>query len=51
MIKELAAEFEEQYTCLGKNIEKHITFSVPIEKEVTKIIENGEKIQKAYPID
>ena len=31
IIKELAEEFEKQFTCLGQNIESYITFSVPIE--------------------
>ena len=30
--KELACEFEGNFECLGKNTEKHITFSVPIKK-------------------
>ena len=33
-------------TCLGENTEKYITFTVPIEKEVTRIDKNGEKITK-----
>ena len=37
IIKELAEEFEGQITCLGENTEKYITFSVPIEKEVSRI--------------
>ena len=36
-IKEVAEEFEKKFTCLGENTEKYITFSVPIEKEVTII--------------
>ena len=40
-IKELANEFEEQFECLGENTEKCKTFSVPIEKEVTKIDKDG----------
>ena len=32
IIKELAEEFEEEFECLAKNTEKHITFSVPIKK-------------------
>ena len=35
-----------QFHCLGKNTEKHITFSVQIEKEVTRNDKNGEKITK-----
>ena len=41
MIKELANEFEGQFECLGENTEKYKTFSVPIEKEVTKIYKDG----------
>ena len=37
IINELAEEFELQFTYLGENIEKHITFSVPTEKKVTRI--------------
>ena len=37
IIKELAKEFEKQFTCLGENPEKWITFSVPIEKELAWI--------------
>ena len=31
-VKELAQEFEKQFTCLRENTKKYITFSVPIEK-------------------
>ena len=44
IIKWLEKEFEKQYTCLGENNEKCITFIVPIEKEVTRIGKSGEKI-------
>ena len=37
IIKELAEEFKKQFTCLGENTEKYITFTVPIEKENTRI--------------
>ena len=33
-MKELAEEFERQFECLGESIENHITFSVPINKEL-----------------
>ena len=46
IIKELAEEFEEQFTYLGENTEKYIPFSVPIEKEVTRIDKNGIEIVK-----
>ena len=45
-LKDLTKEFEKQCTCLRKNTEKYITFSVPIEKEVTRIDENGKEITK-----
>ena len=32
IIKELAEEFKNQFTCLGENTEKYIIFTVPIEK-------------------
>ena len=36
IIRELAEEFEGEFECLGENTEKHITFSVPIKKEIRK---------------
>ena len=44
--KELALEFKKQFSCLGENTEKYITFTVPIKKGVTRIYKNGEKITK-----
>ena len=44
--KELAEEFKKQFTYLGESTEKYITFTVPIEKEVTRIDKNGEKTTK-----
>ena len=49
IIKELTEEFKKQITCLGENIEKGITFLVPIEKELARIDKNGEKITKIMP--
>ena len=47
MIKELAKEFEGEFDCLGENIEKYITFSVPIKKEITNADEDcNDKITK-----
>ena len=46
IIKELAAEFKKQFTCLGENTEKYITFTVPIEKKTTRIVKRGEEIAK-----
>ena len=41
-----AEESEKQFTCSRKSFEKYITFTVPIEKEVTRIDKNGEEITK-----
>ena len=41
IINELAKEFEDQFDCLGENIEKDITFSVPIKKE----LDNGKSFK------
>ena len=45
-IKELAEEFKKGFTCLVENTEKYITFTVPVEKEVTRINKNGEEVTK-----
>ena len=37
IIKGLAEKFEKQFICLRENNEKHINFSVPIQKEITRI--------------
>ena len=44
--KELAEEFEGQFTCLGENTEKYINVSVPVEKKVIRIDKNGEETKK-----
>ena len=41
----------KQFTCLGENPEKCITFSVRIQKETTRIDKNGEKLQKPDSTD
>ena len=46
IIKELVEEFKKQFTCLGKSAGKYITFLVLIEKEVSRVDENGEEITK-----
>ena len=43
IIKELAEEFEKQYTCLGENTEKQITFSLQ------ELIKMKKKWQIPYP--
>ena len=47
IMKELAEEFKKQFTCLGENTEKYITFTVPIEKKLQELIKM-EKLQKIY---
>ena len=42
IVKELAEEFKKQFTCIGENTVKYITFTVPIEKEVTRINKDRE---------
>ena len=46
IIKELAEELRKQFTCLGENTEIYKTFTVPIQKEVTRIDKNGEETTK-----
>ena len=46
IIKESAEEFKKKFTCLAENTEKYITFTVPIEKEVTRIEKMKKKLQK-----
>ena len=46
IIKELAEEFKKQLPCLGENTERHISFIVSIEKEVTRTDKNGGEFQK-----
>ena len=48
VIKKLVEEFEGQFTYLGENTEKYITFSVPIEKEVTRIDKKSKTNLKIY---
>ena len=38
IIKDLAEELLKQFTCLGENTEKYITFIVPIEIKVQELI-------------
>ena len=48
IIKELVKEFDGNFECLGENIEKCITLSVPLKKEIknkNKIIEITNKIK------
>ena len=40
IIKGLAEKIQKRFICLGENTEKYISFSVPIEKEVTRTHKN-----------
>ena len=59
IIKKLSEEFEgftlidlfEEFTCLGKNTEKYITFLVPIENDIQRIDKKGKEIAKLYLTD
>ena len=42
----LAEEFKKQFTCLGENTEKYITFIVPVEKKLQELIKMEKKLQK-----
>ena len=44
--KELSEEFKKQFTCLGENTEKYITFTIPTIREVTRIGKNEAEITK-----
>ena len=48
IINQLAIEFKSELNCIGDNIEKYITFSVPIKKEV--INNNGNKKAIAHKL-
>ena len=46
IIKELTEEFKKPFTCLGENTKNCITFTVLLEKGVTRIDKNAEKLLK-----
>ena len=46
IIQKIAEGIEKQFTCLEKNTQKYITFTVTIEKEVIRTDKNGEEIIK-----
>ena len=48
IIKKLAEEFKKQFTCFGENIEKYITFIVPIKKKLQELIKMEIKLQNIY---
>ena len=46
IIKELLERFKKQFTCLGADTKKYITFTVSIKKEVKRIDKNGKQVAK-----
>ena len=48
IIKELAEEIEGRFTCLRENTEKYLTFSITVEKKVTRTVKKDNKWQKPY---
>ena len=44
IIKELTEEFKKQFTCLGENTEKCITFTIPIKKKLQELIKMQKKL-------
>ena len=48
-VKELPQELEKQFPCLGENTEKYMTFTIPTEKEMTRIDKNGGEATKNIP--
>ena len=47
MLNQLAIEFKGELKCIGDNMEKYITFSVPIKKELNN---NGDKKRIRYKL-
>ena len=45
-MKDLAEKFKKQLACLGENNKKHITFAVPIEKKLLKMLQESMKMEK-----
>ena len=46
IIKVLAEEFKKQFTFLGENTKKYITFTVPIGKKLQELTKMKKKLQK-----
>ena len=46
MLNQLAIEFKGELNCIGDNVGKYITFSVPVKKEV--INNNGDKKKQLH---
>ena len=50
VIKKLAEEFNGEFECLGENIEKYITFLVPLKKKMIMIMIKRSHINKSLLI-
>ena len=50
IINKIANEFVGEFECLGENTEKYISFSVKINKKITKKDEAGNENQLHYQI-
>ena len=46
IMKNFAEKFKKSLPCLGENIEKHITFAVPIENKNFKMLHKLMKMEK-----
>ena len=44
--KKITEEFKKQFTCLERKTKKYITFTVPVEKEVTRTARRKKKLQQ-----
>ena len=44
IIKELANKLKGQFQCLWENVEKYKTFSIPVEKEVKRLVNMAMKM-------
>ena len=50
-IKELAEEFDKQFTCLGENTENYINFYFQYKKRLQELIIKERKLQNTCPTD
>ena len=44
IIKELANKLKGQFQCLWENVEKYKTFSIPVEKEIKRLVNMAMKV-------
>ena len=48
IIKQLAKEFEGEFSCIGENIEQYKAFTVPVTRALKKLVKMKKKLQKLY---